>query len=102
MWGSPEEAAQLLLPRGSVLLGAAAETLQLPAKETPLGIVEVPPRNYYRCVSTSLLVAVAGLPGGGSSGSDAWYDDTGDIGQCFVPACCHGAAHETPIRAAGG
>ena len=64
MWGSPEEAAQLLLPRGSVLLGAAAETLQLPAKETPLGIVEVPPRNYYRCVSTALSVAEAGVRGG--------------------------------------
>ena len=64
VWGSPEEAAQLLLPRGSVLLGAAAETLQLPAKETPLGIVEVPPRNYYRCVSTALSVAEAGVRGG--------------------------------------
>jgi|LauGreSBDMM110SN_4_FD.fasta_scaffold40265_1 hypothetical protein len=48
VWGSPEEAAQLLLPRGSVAVSATAEAVQLPAKETPVGLLEIPPRSYYR------------------------------------------------------
>ena len=49
VWGSPEEAAQLLLPRGSVAVSADVETVQLPAKETPVGLLKTPPRSYYRC-----------------------------------------------------
>eukprot|EP00195_Chlamydomonas_chlamydogama_P016063 CAMPEP_0202891054 /NCGR_PEP_ID=MMETSP1392-20130828/1241_1 /ASSEMBLY_ACC=CAM_ASM_000868 /TAXON_ID=225041 /ORGANISM="Chlamydomonas chlamydogama, Strain SAG 11-48b" /LENGTH=374 /DNA_ID=CAMNT_0049574723 /DNA_START=32 /DNA_END=1158 /DNA_ORIENTATION=+ len=48
MFGEPEAAANLLLPRGSVLLSSDSEVVQPPPKETPIGLVEVPPRTYYR------------------------------------------------------
>ncbi|KAF8061996.1 hypothetical protein HT031_004256 [Scenedesmus sp. PABB004] len=45
--GSPLEVAALLLPRGSTLLGSETAAVPQPAKETPLGVVELPPQNYY-------------------------------------------------------
>jgi hypothetical protein len=50
-FGKIEEAAQVLLPRGSVVLAASSEVQQISARETPMGIVEIPPRTYYRCTS---------------------------------------------------
>lgn len=47
-YGTPEEAASLLLPRGSKLVSASVETVALPPRVTPLGDVEVPPKSYYR------------------------------------------------------
>jgi hypothetical protein len=46
-FGTAEEAAKLLLPRGSLLLGSSTVTDALPPRETLLGPVEIPPRNYY-------------------------------------------------------
>ncbi|GAX72657.1 hypothetical protein CEUSTIGMA_g113.t1 [Chlamydomonas eustigma] len=47
-FGTIEEAAQVLLPRGSVVLTASSEVQQIPSRETPLGVVEIPPKTYYR------------------------------------------------------
>ncbi len=46
-YGSPEEAAKVLLPRGSTLLRTAVDVEELPPRETPLGTVDIPPKNYY-------------------------------------------------------
>ena len=47
-YGEPIEVAKLLLPRGATLLGTDVLLEQLPARETPVGPVEVPPKKYYR------------------------------------------------------
>lgn len=48
-FGDPEEAANLLLPRGAVLLGYSKEVVALrPRKSSTLGEIQVPPRTYYR------------------------------------------------------
>lgn len=47
-FGGPEQAANLLLPRGAVLLGYSKEVVVLKPRVTALGEVEVPPRTYYR------------------------------------------------------
>eukprot|EP00983_Pelagomonas_calceolata_P019442 611225-Pelagomonas_calceolata.AAC.1 len=47
-FGEPEQAANLLLPRGAVLLGYSKEVVVLKPRVTALGEVEVPPRTYYR------------------------------------------------------
>jgi hypothetical protein len=47
-FGSPEDAARILVPKGAKLLAISTEVVQLPAKETPLGLLEVPPKSYYR------------------------------------------------------
>lgn len=49
-FGTPIEAAPLLLPRGAKLLAATAEVEQLPPRDTMLGTVEIPPKTYYRYV----------------------------------------------------
>lgn len=48
-FGEPEQAANLLLPRGALLLGSSKEVVTLRPRKTSLGEVEVPPRTYYRC-----------------------------------------------------
>ncbi len=47
-FGEPEEAANLLLPRGAVLRGYSKEIVVLKPRITALGEVQVPPRTYYR------------------------------------------------------
>lgn len=42
-----DQASKLLLPRGAAVIGSAAVVAALPPRETPLGIVEIPPKNYY-------------------------------------------------------
>jgi hypothetical protein len=46
-YGGLEEAAKLLLPRGSTVLRAKTLTEAVPPKTTPLGTVELPPKSYY-------------------------------------------------------
>lgn len=46
-WGTPEEAAKLVLPRGAALLGSTSIAEARTPKATPVGQVELPPRNYY-------------------------------------------------------
>lgn len=48
MFGSPEETAKLLLPPGSVVLGASTYTTVLPARDTMIGTLAPPPKNYYQ------------------------------------------------------
>jgi hypothetical protein len=45
--GEPVAVAQLLLPRGSTLLATATQQVPQPPKETPLGLVDIPPQTYY-------------------------------------------------------
>lgn len=48
-FGSPLEAASLLLPRGSLLLSdPTSESIDQAVKETPIGEVIIPPVTYYR------------------------------------------------------
>lgn len=47
--GNPIEVAQLILPRGSTLLATATQQVAVPPKQTPVGLVELPPQTYYRC-----------------------------------------------------
>lgn len=46
-YGGLEEAAKLLLPRGSTVLRARTITEAVPPKTTPMGTVELPPKSYY-------------------------------------------------------
>ncbi|KAG2439829.1 hypothetical protein HYH02_010462 [Chlamydomonas schloesseri] len=46
--GSLEEAAKLLLPRGSRVIAGSVLQVPLPPRQTALGPVELPPKNYYR------------------------------------------------------
>jgi hypothetical protein len=45
--GDPIAVAQLVLPRGSTLLATATQQVPQPPKETPLGLVDIPPQNYF-------------------------------------------------------
>jgi hypothetical protein len=45
--GDPIAVANLVLPRGSTLLAASTQVVEQPAKETPLGPVDIPPQTYY-------------------------------------------------------
>ena len=49
-WGSAEEAARLLLPRGARLLAASAAVVSQPPRDTGtlVGVVEQAPRTMYR------------------------------------------------------
>ena len=49
-WGSAEEAARLLLPRGARLLAASAAVVSQPPRDTGtlVGVVEQAPRTIYR------------------------------------------------------
>lgn len=53
--GNPIEVAQLILPRGSTLLATATAQVPVPSKQTPVGVVELPPQTYYRCLRSSLI-----------------------------------------------
>lgn len=46
-YGSVEDVAKLLLPRGSTLLGSVSIVEPRASKETPFGTVDIPPRTYY-------------------------------------------------------
>lgn len=46
-YGDIKEAAQVLVPPGSRVLKTTVFQEPIPPRETPLGIVELPPRNYY-------------------------------------------------------
>jgi hypothetical protein len=46
-FGSAEEAAKVLLPKGARLLGLKSQTVEMPPKDTPLGRVDTPPKSYY-------------------------------------------------------
>ncbi len=46
-YGSPQDVAKLLLPRGAKLLASDSEVVQLPPKETPIGTVQIK-NTYYR------------------------------------------------------
>lgn len=48
VYGTPEEAAPLLLPRGSTLLASGIVTVPVPPRNTTLGIVNFPDRSYYK------------------------------------------------------
>eukprot|EP00877_Chromochloris_zofingiensis_P014622 jgi/Chrzof1/9413/Cz04g02050.t1_PPD9[v5.2] len=82
--GDPIATAKLLLPRGSTLLYATQDTQQLPARQTPVGSVELPPRTYYRyefTTGTGLHVAMAAAAQrgqvyvcGAAVGADRWKD----------------------------
>jgi hypothetical protein len=58
-YGTIEEAAQLLLPRGSTVLRARTLQEAVPPKITPLGTVDMPPKSYYMWVIGPSLVLVA-------------------------------------------
>ena len=49
-WGSAEEAARLLLPRGARLLSASATAVPQPPRDTGtlLGVVQPAPSTVYR------------------------------------------------------
>lgn len=67
--GEPIAVAQLLLPRGSTLLATATQQVPQPPKETPLGLVEIPPQNYFLfefTTNTGLHVAMAAAAKKGS------------------------------------
>ncbi|KAI8462903.1 MAG: hypothetical protein J3K34DRAFT_527409 [Monoraphidium minutum] len=46
-WGSVEEVSKLMVPRGARLVGSAEIAEPRETRETPLGVVEIPPRSYY-------------------------------------------------------
>ncbi|KAG2498419.1 hypothetical protein HYH03_003677 [Edaphochlamys debaryana] len=46
--GTLEEAAKLLLPKGSRVVKGSVLQVNRPPKETPAGPVELPPKTYYR------------------------------------------------------
>ncbi len=46
-YGNAIEVAKLLLPRGSKLLAASTQQVELPTRSTPLGDVAVPPKTYF-------------------------------------------------------
>lgn len=47
-FGDAAEAAKLLVPRGSTLLAANTFQVELPPRATAVGVVEIPPKTYYR------------------------------------------------------
>ncbi|GBF97279.1 hypothetical protein Rsub_09970 [Raphidocelis subcapitata] len=46
-YGPADEVAKLLLPRGAALLASASIEEARRSRDTPLGVVEIPPRTYY-------------------------------------------------------
>ncbi|KAF6259105.1 hypothetical protein COO60DRAFT_1515422 [Scenedesmus sp. NREL 46B-D3] len=67
--GDPVAVAQLVLPRGSTLLATATQQVPQPPKETPLGLVDIPPQNYFLfefTTTTGLHVAMAAAAKKGS------------------------------------
>ncbi|KAJ9529948.1 hypothetical protein QJQ45_023262, partial [Haematococcus lacustris] len=81
VWGTPEEAAKLLLPRGSVLLNSSQQQVEVPPRTTPLGPVALPPKSYYRYEFISagqhVAVSAAATRGkvyvcGGSTPQEQW------------------------------
>ncbi|KAL6762415.1 hypothetical protein V8C86DRAFT_2517648 [Haematococcus lacustris] len=81
VWGTPEEAAKLLLPRGSVLLNSSQQQVEVPPRTTPLGPVALPPKSYYRYEFISagqhVAVSAAATRGkvyvcGGSTPEEQW------------------------------
>ncbi|GFR43081.1 hypothetical protein Agub_g4088 [Astrephomene gubernaculifera] len=87
VFGGLEEAAKLLLPRGSRVLAASALQVVLPPKETAIGTVELPPKNYYKYEFTTanglhVVMSVAAMKGkifvcGGSTAAGARWEQYG-------------------------
>ncbi len=67
--GDLEEAAKLLLPRGSRVIAGSVLQVPLPPRQTALGPVELPPKNYYRCVGNEAPGACGGAGRGGNGRS---------------------------------
>lgn len=89
MFGTPLEAAQLLLPRGSKLLSTSQESVPTPSRQTPVGLVDLPPKTYYRYEFTTpnglhVCMAAGAQRGrifvlGASAPGDKWADVAGKL-----------------------
>ncbi|GLC37149.1 hypothetical protein PLESTM_000548000 [Pleodorina starrii] len=87
VFGGLEEVAKLLLPRGSRVLSASNLQVVLPPKQTALGPVEVPPKNYYRYEFTTnnglhVVMTAAAMKGkvfvcGGSTSAGTGWETYG-------------------------
>jgi hypothetical protein len=96
-FGTPREAASLLLPRGSLLLSdPEAESVDQKSKETPLGEVDIPPVNYYRYEFTT--ASRQGSP------QSAYISVAANRGRLYVASLTSPLANEewTAVKAAGG
>jgi hypothetical protein len=82
IFGPPVEAAQLLLPPGSVVSASRAVVVEAPARDTSLGLVAPPPRSYYLYEFSTpnglrVVMSAAARKGriyvcGASAPADAW------------------------------
>ncbi|GIL78087.1 hypothetical protein Vretimale_7490 [Volvox reticuliferus] len=89
VFGGLEEAAKLLLPRGSRVLSASTLQVVLPPKQTALGPVELPPKNYYRYEFTTtsglhVVMTAAAMKGkvfvcGGSTSAGTGWEKYGAV-----------------------
>ncbi|GIL62739.1 hypothetical protein Vafri_16921 [Volvox africanus] len=89
IFGGLEEAAKLLLPRGSRVLSASTLQVVLPPKQTALGSVELPPKSYYRYEFTTtnglhVVMTAAAMKGkvfvcGGSTSAGAGWETYGAV-----------------------
>eukprot|EP00884_Botryococcus_braunii_P012917 jgi/Botrbrau1/21626/Bobra.43_1s0028.1 len=89
-WGSAEDAARLLLPRGIKLLSVQAKQIEMPARDTGtvLGVVKVPPQTIYMYAftlpnGTRFAVAAAAKAGqvyvAGASAPSSQWDAAGPV-----------------------